>query len=210
MQLDFENFPVIKTKRLTLRNFCRKDIENIYSIRTCKSVMKYMDAPKMESLEEAERFLNFTLKTHKEKRALNWIITLKDSESMIGYIGFWRLDKDHYRGELGYALDKNFWDMGIMSEAVEEVIKFGFENMGLNSIEANVNPLNKNSIKLLKKLGFKKEGYFRENYYFDGNFIDTVTFSMIKKDYQSEYTFPYSDKTINDKYINKFVNARED
>ncbi|ADO83943.1 GNAT family N-acetyltransferase [Ilyobacter polytropus] len=207
MKLNFRIFPVIKTERIVLRNFYKRDIENIYNIRTCDEVMKYMDAPKMGSLEETERFLNFTLKTHREEKALNWVITQKDSEEMIGYIGFWRIDKGHYRGELGYALDKNFWNMGIMSEAVEEVLKFGFENMGLNSIEANVNPLNTKSINLLEKCGFKREGYFRENYYFNGNFIDTATFSIIKKDYKSQQVFQPNKAVTKVKYLNKFVTA---
>jgi ribosomal-protein-alanine N-acetyltransferase len=203
MKMNFQTFPVLKTERLTLRNFRRKDIENIYKIRTCKDVMKYMDAHKMESLEEAERFLNYTLKTHREGQAINWIITLKGSDDMIGYVGFWRVDKSHYRSEIGYALNKKFWNMGIMSEAIKESLKYGFENMGLNSIEANVNPINTASLKLLEKCGFKKEGYFRENYYFDGKFIDTVTFSMIKKDYYLRSIISSEKDIPKDKFINE-------
>ncbi len=179
----FINFPVLKTKRLVLRNFSKKDIKNIYEIRTCKNIMEHMDAPLMDSLEEAERFINYTLRKYEEEEGINWVITPKGSDNMIGYIGFWRLDKEHYRGEIGYALKKEFWNMSLMSEAINEVIRFAFKNMDLNSIEANVNPLNIPSIKLLEKSGFQKEGYFRENYYFNGKFIDTITFSMIKKDY---------------------------
>lgn len=160
----------------------------------------------MESLEESERFLNYTLRTYQEGEGINWAITLNGSDDMIGYVGFWRIDKNHYRGELGYALHKQFWNTGIMTEAVNESLKFAFKNMKLNSIEANVNPLNTRSIELLRKCGFKKEGYFRENYYFNGKFIDTVTFSMIKKDYQLMSFIKSDENSSKENPINKFEN----
>jgi ribosomal-protein-alanine N-acetyltransferase len=185
MEINFTEFPMLETERLVLRKFDKMDINDIYELRTCERVMKYMDAPPMESLEETERFLNYILKTYEDGEGINWVISLKGSERMIGYIGFWRFDRGNYRGEIGYALKKDFWNMGLMSEAVNRIIKFAFESMPLNSIEGNVNPFNIPSIKLLEKSKFNREGYFRENYYFDGKFIDTITFSMIKKDYLS-------------------------
>jgi ribosomal-protein-alanine N-acetyltransferase len=62
------------------------------------------------------------------------------------------------------------------------MVRFGFKEMNLHSIEANVNPLNERSQKVLERVGFKREAYFRENYLFDGKFLDSVIFSLLEKD----------------------------
>jgi ribosomal-protein-alanine N-acetyltransferase len=69
-----------------------------------------------------------------------------------------------------------------MYETINTIVRFGFNEMKLHSIEANVNPLNEKSKKVLEKVGFKKEAYFRENYLFNGNFLDSVIYSLLEKD----------------------------
>lgn len=103
---------------------------------------------------------------------------------MIGSGGIWRIQKDHLRGEIGYELSKEFWGNGIMTEALKEIVKFGFEKMNLHSIEANLDPENTGSVRLLEKLGFIREGYFAESYYFNGKFTDTGTYSLLNKDHE--------------------------
>ena len=86
---------------------------------------------------------------------------------------------EHYRAEIGYMLNPAYQGKGIMSEALSIIIQYGFNNIGLHSIEANANPANQASIKLLEKIGFVREGYFKENYYFNGNFLDSAIYSLI-------------------------------
>ena len=89
------------------------------------------------------------------------------------------MQKEHYRSEIGYALNPLFQGKGIMQEAMQAIIQYGFEIMKLHSVEANVNPANEASMRLLEKNGFVKEAYFRENYYFDGKFLDSVIYSLL-------------------------------
>ncbi|MCB9249885.1 MAG: GNAT family N-acetyltransferase [Ignavibacteriales bacterium] len=81
----------------------------------------------------------------------------KNTSKVIGYIGYWRLVREGVRAEIGYALKPEYWGKGLMSESLLKVIEFGFANFGLHSIEGNVNPENKNSIKILEKFGFKRK-----------------------------------------------------
>jgi ribosomal-protein-alanine N-acetyltransferase len=69
-----------------------------------------------------------------------------------------------------------------MHETLKRMAKFGFNNMKLHSIEANVNPGNEKSKRVLEKIGFKKEAYFRENYLFNGKFLDSIIYSLLEKD----------------------------
>ena len=67
-------------------------------------------------------------------------------------------------------------------KTIDKIVRFGFNEMKLHSIEANVNPENERSKKVLEKIGFKKEAYFRENYLFDNKFLDSIIYSMLEKD----------------------------
>ena len=107
-------------------------------------------------------------------------ITLKQDLILIGTICIWKIVKEHYRAEIGYVLHPGYQGKGIMQEAMTVILNYGFKTMKLHSIEANVNPNNRSSIKLLKRNGFKQEAYFKENYYFNGVFKDSIIFSLVK------------------------------
>ena len=80
-------------------------------------------------------------------------------------------------------LDPAFWGKGFMKEALIAVLDFGFRKLGLHSFQANINPENERSGKLLKQLGFVKEAYFRENYYFNGKYLDSEIYSLLERDF---------------------------
>ncbi len=98
---------------------------------------------------------------------------------MIGTIGLWRIDKPHYRAELGYMLQTAHQQKGITSEVLAAVVDYGFKEMKLHSIEAKASPNNAASLKVLDKAGFVREAYFKEDYYFNGQFLDTVVYSLL-------------------------------
>ena len=97
---------------------------------------------------------------------------------MIGSVSFHRIHKEHLRAEMGYMLYLKFWKQDIVSEAVEAIIKYGFNTLKFHSIEANANPTNVGIEKVLQKFNFIKEAYFKENYYFNGEFLDTAIYSL--------------------------------
>ena len=174
-----EPFPLLETSRLKLRDFQPGDAMQIFKIRSNEQVM---DRPSMQSLEEAEKLVNSTIQGNRDKTSATWAITLKGEDILIGYASYWRWLKEHFRAEIGYALIPEYWGKGIMNEALTKVVEFGFKGMGLHSIEANVNPGNAASIKVLEKIKFKKEAYFRENMYFNGKFYDSVIYSLLETD----------------------------
>lgn len=180
----FDAFPVLKGERIVLRQFLETDSQRMFELRSNKKLMEFMDSypePNVNAVKFKikEMNLGFDLKL-----GINWAIIEKVSEKLIGYIGIWKLDKDNCRGEFGYSLDPEYWRKGYMSEAFQLVIPFGFRQLHLHSFEANVNPNNKNSIRILEKHGFNQEAYFRENYLFDGKFLDSAIFSLLEKNWK--------------------------
>ena len=178
---NFSPFPEIKTKRLLLRRMTNNDAAEILHLRSSEEVMQYIDRERAVTIKDAEVFLGRINASIDSNNGILWGITLKeDPEKLIGNIGYWRLIKENYRAEVGYMLNPAFWKKGIMKEALQEVINFGFNSMNLHSIEANINPGNAASAGLLESTGFIKEAYFKEDFFFNGAFHDTIIYSRLK------------------------------
>lgn len=180
LQPYFKPFPEIKTERLLLRRLKKDDVNEIFSLRSNEEVMKYIDKERAASLKDAEIFINLINGSADSNTGITWAIELKQNPGkMIGSIGFWRLIKEHFRAEIGYMLHPDFWRKGIMKEALVAVIDFGFNEIKLHSIEAQINPGNTASARILESFGFVKEAHFKENYFFEGTFSDTIVYSKL-------------------------------
>lgn len=180
--VDFSNFPVIESPRLLLRAITLEDAPQLFELRGDKEVMKWLDREPFKTVNDAVEFIKDKVIQNIEKNeGILWVIELKDEPGkLIGTTGFWRFDKEHYRTEIGYMLRSDYWRKGIMKEAVNISIKWLFANTETHSIEANINPNNTPSAKLLESTGFVQEAYFRENYYFNGVFGDSAIYSLIR------------------------------
>jgi ribosomal-protein-alanine N-acetyltransferase len=177
--LSFKPFPEITTERLLLRQINDRDVNEIFFLRSDERVMRFIDKAPAETLDDAYEFIRKIAGLEESADAVTWAICLKEYPRLIGTIVFWNIKKEHYRAEIGYTLHPDHWGKGIMQEAFVEVVKYGFNVMKLHSIEANVNPGNAASIRLLERNKFVREAYFRENYYYNGKFLDTAIYSLI-------------------------------
>lgn len=180
LDLHFNPFPELETERLLLRKLRQEDASDIFEIRSDSGVMKYMARPVLRSQEEAGKYIEHVLNRFTENNAIDWGIEEKASKKLIGTIAFWRIEKDNYRAEIGFTLNKKWQMKGVMHEALAPVIRFGFEKMKLHSICADIDPLNEASIKLVEKNNFRREGFFRENRLFEDMYIDSLIYSLVK------------------------------
>ncbi len=180
----FDSFPNISTERLNLRSFSLTDTADFYLLRNDREVMEYMDTDSLLSLEESTVKIQQLLIAFSNKRGVNWILEEKESKKFMGYAGFWKIDNENNRCEIGYALHPSFWGKGYMFEALKKLIHWGFHDLQTHSIEANINPKNERSRKLLIRLGFKKEAYFRENYFYNNVYYDSEIYSLLELDNQ--------------------------
>jgi len=90
---------------------------------------------------------------------------------------------DHERAEIGFAVARSQWGRGLASEAVAELIAFAFERLQLHRLEADTEPRNERSLRLLERLGFRREGHLRERYYVDGERQDTVLLGLLRTEW---------------------------
>ena len=179
LTINFDPFPLLLTERLLLRRTEESDVNEIFILRSDKRVMEFIERRAVKSIEEAVLYIQSINDLIKNNEAIQWAITLKNNPKLLGTICIWHISKEHHRGEIGYALNADAHGKGIMQEALTQVINFGFKILNLHSIEADVNPGNMASIKLLERNKFTREGHFKENICFDGKFFDTVVYSLL-------------------------------
>tara|TARA_B100001109_G_scaffold244536_1_gene231351 strand:- start:815 stop:1387 length:573 start_codon:yes stop_codon:yes gene_type:complete len=179
-----EDFPILETERLSLLSFTPQDVDNFFNLRSDEDFMMYLGLHPLKKKSAARSRVHDIIHDFNTQNGLNWKISLKGENELIGYIGFWRIDFDNFRAEIGFGLDQEHQHQGYMTEAMEAVRDYGFENMGINSIKADVDPRNESSVQLLVNTGYKKEAHFRENYFFDGQFLDSDYYCMIRSDWE--------------------------
>jgi ribosomal-protein-alanine N-acetyltransferase len=183
LEFNFSPFPNLETNRLNLRRLKSEDVSEIFALRSNPEIMKFIPRPLMKTREEALEFISVMDANVNNNILLNWAITTKEEDKLIGMIGFYRMKPENYRAEVGYILSAEFHGQGIITEALERIIQFGFDEMKLNSIEAVIDPGNYGSEKVLLKNNFIKEGHFKEHTFFEGKFLDSVFYSLLKKNY---------------------------
>ncbi|TKC12536.1 GNAT family N-acetyltransferase [Pedobacter polaris] len=181
LQLNFSSFPILETERLILRSHTNEDAEALFALRNNEDVMRFIHRERQKTVAEIENFISNFNDGCNQGQHLAWVIALKQNPSqMIGSIGYWRTNLVNYRAEIGYMLHPNYWRKGIISEALNKTIDFGFAEMNLHSIQANIDPENDASRQILLKHGFVKEAYFKEDFYFQGKFLDSEIYSLLE------------------------------
>ncbi|MDP9048734.1 MAG: GNAT family N-acetyltransferase [Bacteroidota bacterium] len=177
--INFNSFPNLSTPRLILRRISPDDAVDLFPLRADWNVMQYISRPLAKSVGDAKKLISIIDDSLIKNEGVTWAITLKSDDRLIGTIGYWKIVKEHHRAEIGYLLAPACQGKGIMHEALEKVLAYGFEVLKLHSVEAVVAPLNTSSIKLLERNGFIKEAHFKENFYFGGRFHDSAVYSLL-------------------------------
>jgi ribosomal-protein-alanine N-acetyltransferase len=176
-------FPIIETERFILREINDSDVEEVFEMRSNPELMKFIPRPINKIKEEALLHIHKIQRGFEENESLNWGITYKNEPKIIGIIGYVRMQPENFRAEIGYILNKLEHKKGVMREIVKPLMHFGFKHLNLHSIVAVVDPANQASIALLQANGFTKEAHFREDCYFDGQFLDSAHYSVLKSDF---------------------------
>jgi [ribosomal protein S5]-alanine N-acetyltransferase len=153
---NFTPFPVLKTKRLTLRQLVNSDANEIFTLRSDINVNKYIERKPSKSIDDARVFIQAITENIQKNNSIYWAITLGDSDKLIGTICLFGFTDNNLKAEIGYELLPNFQGKGIMQEAISKVIDFGIQFIELHFIEAYTHSENQGSTKLLEKFNFEK------------------------------------------------------
>jgi len=177
-------FPVLTTGRLNLVQISKNHTESYYDIMSRDEVTKYYGMDSLNTIEDAKRIITSMNATFESNKGIRWAILLKETETFIGTIGLNNLNLWSKKAEIGYELHPLYWNKGITTEAVKEVLRYSFEELNLFRMGAVTYPQNETSIHLLQRLGFKKEGTLRGYLYQNKQNYDACVFSLLRTEWK--------------------------
>ena len=174
---------VIRTADLLLRPIQSNDLDAYFALYSDPDVMRGWGTHPHKDREETRALIEYLQDQGQKGDMVRWAITDKNDPSLLlGDVGFWRFVKVRHRGEVGAKLAKSCWKKGWMTQALSAVIEYGFAELGLHSVEGNVDPNNSKSQGLVDKIGFTKVGLVPEHSFdpFENKFQDSLLYSITK------------------------------
>ncbi|WP_062106760.1 GNAT family N-acetyltransferase [Bacillus niameyensis] len=179
----YGDLPSLETERLLLRKVTMKDLHDIHHYGSDHEVSRYVTWDTHRSLADTEAFIQFVLERYENSQEGPWGIEWKENGKLIGTIDFFSWKPRHGHAEIGYVLSRDYWGAGIMTEAVREVVRFGFEKMDLVRIQARCMEENVASSRVMEKAGMSFEGVLRKVMYIKGKHRDLKMYSILKEEF---------------------------
>ncbi len=183
----FDSMPHLETERLVLREIHpTRDLTALFELFSDPEVAHFTDTGPFQSIDDATEVMDWFIGIFAQELGMRWGLALKSDEgSMVGTTGFNRWSRGNSTAEIGYDLARNQWGKGLMTEALEAMLSFGFTRMALNRTEADVTSGNDASVRVLEKLGFVYEGTLRQRGYWKGGYHDLQYFGLLREDWKA-------------------------
>lgn len=184
--IDLNPFPTLRTERLVLRQMTVEDAIELYQIYSDNKVVEHLDWNGFSAIEEAEALILAWNKSFENKLLIPWGIALKASNKLIGSIMLMPLRGTFEQSPLapvtiGFELAVDYWNKGLMTEALHAATEFGKRQIGAHRIQAEVSPDNKASLVILQRAGFKVEGVLEQYLLHQSSrvYMDVVLLALI-------------------------------
>jgi len=177
-------FPVLAGQRVRLRAPRPGDVDDVFALFSDPSVMRYWSSAPMQARAQAEGKIEEILEAFAQGGMINWLVADRRNDTAIGSCTLFRFDARHRRAEVGYALRSDHWGRGLAAEAVTLALDWAFRTLMLHRIEADIDPRNDASRRLLERLGFRREGLLRERFFVDGEASDSEFHGLLAQEWK--------------------------
>lgn len=175
-------FPLLDAGDFVLRRIEPADAADWYRYLIDPEVTQFTST-EVESEQEIVEAIQDFLDSFAAKSTIRWALARRDTNQMIGDCGFNRFDAYSRSAVLAYQLSRDYWGRGIMARAVAEVLRFGFERLDLHRVEATVHTENRRSVRVLEKLGFRREGTLRDYRFAHGASYDCFIYGLLRREW---------------------------
>jgi len=176
----FVTLPVLTTGRLTLRRITEADADALFEIFADDQVTEHYAWDTFTDPEQGRELAVRTVEQYHRREAMRWGLVLPGTDRIIGTCGYTRWARDNRFAVVGYDLARKHWRRGLMSEAVAAVLRFGFDHLALNRVEATVLVGNIASAALLTVAGFRLAGRLAQRAWHRNTFQDVHMFGLIR------------------------------
>ncbi len=176
--------PSLRTARLCLRPVTGADADALFALHSDAHVLRYWDAPPWAGPERARRFIEACRRIEEEGSGARLAIERAADTVFIGWCGLARWNPDHRSASLVYCLSQAAWGQGYATEAARALLRWAFETLDLNRVQAETDTRNAASARVLEKLGFRREGTLREDCVVNGEVSDSWVYGLIRSDWR--------------------------
>jgi len=180
----FAQLPTLRTPRLTLRAVRMSDAGDMYAYSRDPEVARHVLWDAHASLHQTRGYIRFLLRQYRSGAPSTFVIELNAERKVIGTIGLMWMQQENRSAEIGYSLSRQYWNRGLMTEAVEAIIRFCFDTLRLNRVEAQYETDNPASGAVMRHAGMRREGVLRQRIYNKGRFVDVELYAILRVDYE--------------------------
>jgi RimJ/RimL family protein N-acetyltransferase len=173
----------ITTARLALRLVREEDLPSLLEMNADDAVTRYLPYESWRGMEDAQEWLGRAVARLAAGEAWQFVIVQRASGRVIGSCLLFHFDLPNGRAELGYLLGREHWGAGYMQEAAAALVDFAFGTVGLRRLEAEIDPRNEASARLLERVGFVKEGHLRQRWDSKGEISDSGLYGLLRGDW---------------------------
>jgi RimJ/RimL family protein N-acetyltransferase len=176
-----------ETERLIIRPIKLDDKNEIFEYRSDSETNKYQGwIPK--SIADVELFIDGVSKQINEPETwFQFVILEKESKKVIGDLGVHFYGKENSQVEIGCTINKTFQNKGYATESLQKMLEFLFKDLKKHRVTASIDPHNEHSIRLVERVGFRKEAHFVESLFINDTWVDDVIYAMLEKDWEKVY-----------------------
>lgn len=175
----FETITPQESDRLVLRPLTESDTTDLYAVLSDTDVVNYAIGYAHDSLDDTVAYIRSVIDAYDTGHALILGIMQKQTQQLLGIIGFELWFPSHNRAEIGYTLGKPHWHQGYATEALLALCQYGFKTLALHRIEATAQPGNTASWRVLEKAGFHRDGLLPDYILSRGTYRDTYLYSHL-------------------------------
>lgn len=171
----------LQTERLILRPWALTDLDDLFAYARDERVGSMAGWRPCASRDDAARAL-----AQYVTQEYHWAIALRAQGRVIGAV---KLNPDRDRGRyfaksIGFVLSPDCWGQGLMTEAVRRVIRYAFEDIGVELLSVFHYPENHRSRRVIEKCGFVYETTLSQSSKrYDGRVFDMVCYSLLRDAY---------------------------
>lgn len=180
---DADRLPTITTERLRLRWLTPADVPALFAIFGDPAVCRYWSRSALPDLAAAASLQGEIARCFAERSLFQWGLAERDTDTVVGTCTLAALSSEHRRAEVGFALAQAVWGRGYLAEALHALLTFAFDTLELHRVEADVDPRNARSIRVLERAGFRREGHLRERYHLAGEVQDAVIYGLLRREW---------------------------
>ena len=183
----FFRLPSLETQDLCLRKPRMKDAKDIFRYASDPEVARYVLWEPHRSVSESASFVRDLRARLRAGCPSSWVVVLRETDTVIGTIGFVWYSTDNNAAELGYSFSREYWNRGYATQALRAVIDSVFSSLPLNRLEAQHDVRNPASGRVMQKCGLTQEGILRGRIMNKGEYIDTALYSILRSDWEKTH-----------------------